>query len=94
MITGRRPFKGEHEAAIMYSVMNESPEPLARYKTNATSQLQRIIDKALEKNREMRYQHIDELRADLKKLSMGIESPYEETTAIHCCIAIHKSECR
>jgi serine/threonine protein kinase/Flp pilus assembly protein TadD len=75
MIAGRRPFKGEHEAAIMYSLMNESPEPLARYKTNASSELQRVVDKALEKNREMRYQQIDELRADLKKLSMGIESP-------------------
>jgi serine/threonine-protein kinase len=75
MITGRRPFKGEHEAAIMYSLMNESPEPLARYKTNASSELQRIVNKALEKNREMRYQQIDELRADLNKLSKGIESP-------------------
>jgi len=75
MITGQLPFKGEYEQAIMYSLMNEKPEPLARYKSDIPDELQRVVDKALEKNREMRYQQIDELRADLKKLSMGIESP-------------------
>ncbi|MBA4313676.1 MAG: hypothetical protein C0417_13720 [Chlorobiaceae bacterium] len=75
MITGRRPFKGEHEAAIIYSLVNETPEPLARYKSNIPDELQRIVDKALEKNQEMRYQQIDELQVDLKKLSTGIESP-------------------
>jgi len=68
MITGRRPFKGEHEAAMMYSLINESPEPLARYKTNAPSELQRIVDKALTKKREERYQHVDEMIADLRRM--------------------------
>jgi eukaryotic-like serine/threonine-protein kinase len=78
MITGQLPFKGEHEAAIIYSIINETPEPLARYKANAPEELQRIVDKTLEKNREMRYQQIDELRADLKKLSKGVESPLKK----------------
>jgi len=78
MLTGQLPFKGEHEAAILYSIVNETPEPLARYKANVPEGLQRIVDKALEKNREMRYQQIDELRADLKKLSKGVESPLKK----------------
>jgi len=74
MITGQLPFKGEHEAAIIYSILNETPEPLARYKANVAEGLQRAIEKALEKNREIRYQHIDDFRADLKKLPKEAES--------------------
>jgi len=76
MITGRRPFKGEHEAAIMYSVMNETPEPLARYKAEVPEELQRVVDKSLTKERVKRYQHADEIVADLRsaepKLSRNI----------------------
>ena len=75
MITGQLPFRGEHEAAIIYSILNEAPEPLERYKTNVPEGLQRVVNKALEKNQEIRYQQIDELRADLKKLRKETESP-------------------
>jgi serine/threonine protein kinase/tetratricopeptide (TPR) repeat protein len=74
LITGHLPFKGEHQAAIIYSVINETPEPLGRYKVNVPESLQRIIDKTLEKNRTTRYQHADDLRADLMKLSRELES--------------------
>ncbi len=73
MITGQLPFKGEHTAAIIYSILNETPEPLARYKTNIPEGLQKIVDKALEKNREVRYQNMDDLRTDLRKLSKELE---------------------
>jgi serine/threonine protein kinase/Tfp pilus assembly protein PilF len=73
MITGQLPFRGDYEAAIMYSILNENPEPLARYKANVPEGLQRIIDRALEKDWEIRYQHIDDFRADLKKLTKEIE---------------------
>jgi len=68
MITGQLPFKGEHEAAIIYSIINENPEPLARYKANVPERLQRIIDKTLEKDRNIRYQSAAEVIADLKGL--------------------------
>jgi serine/threonine protein kinase/Tfp pilus assembly protein PilF len=74
MITGQLPFKGEHEAAIIYSVINETPEPLAGFKLNVPEELQRIIDKALEKNREMRYQNVDELRTDLTEIRKELDS--------------------
>ena len=67
MITGKYPFKGEHDASLFYSIINQSPEPLARYKADINEGFQRIIGKALEKDPETRYQHIDELLSDLRR---------------------------
>jgi serine/threonine protein kinase/Tfp pilus assembly protein PilF len=80
LITGQLPFKGEHQAAIIYSIMNEAPEPLARYKANVPEGLQRIVDKALAKDREERYQHIDDLMADLRHEKKSLE--YTKTVHI------------
>jgi serine/threonine protein kinase/tetratricopeptide (TPR) repeat protein len=77
MITGHLPFGGEDEAAVMNSILNVGPEPLARYKTDVSEGLQRIVDKALAKEKEERYQHADEVVADLKRerhISDGGES--------------------
>ncbi len=79
MITGRRPFRGEHEAAMMYSLMNENPEPLARYKTDAPTELQHIIDKSLAKERGERYQHIDEMVADMRRTQHSISGGVTST---------------
>jgi len=68
MITGRLPFRGEHEPAIIYSICNEEPEPLARYKGNVPEGLQRIVGKTLEKDRNIRYQSVADIIADLKGL--------------------------
>jgi serine/threonine protein kinase len=69
MITGQLPFKDEHEAAIIYSILNETPEPLARYKSNVPDELQRVVEKALAKDKGLRYQHADELATDLMRLT-------------------------
>jgi len=79
MITGQLPFKGEHEAALVYSIVNENPEPLARYKSDVPGELQRIVEKGMEKNREMRYQHVDDLQADLSKLREEVKSGVTKT---------------
>ncbi|MGB2981907.1 MAG: serine/threonine-protein kinase, partial [Candidatus Zixiibacteriota bacterium] len=68
MIGGQLPFKGEHEAAVIHSIVNETPEPLARYKANVPDGLQRIVDKALQKDVSTRYQSAAEVVADLKGL--------------------------
>ncbi len=67
MITRRYPFKGEHEASLFYAIINDQPEPIARYKSGISEGFQRIIDKALDKDPETRYQHIDDLLSDLKR---------------------------
>jgi serine/threonine protein kinase/tetratricopeptide (TPR) repeat protein len=68
MITGRLPFKGEHEAAVIYSIVNDTPEPLARYKADVPDELQRIVDKTLQKDISTRYQSVADIIADLKGL--------------------------
>ena len=69
MITGQLPFKGEHEAAVIYSILNETPEPLARYKIGVPEVLQRIVNKALAKDKNLRYQNAGDLLVDLRSLS-------------------------
>jgi serine/threonine protein kinase/tetratricopeptide (TPR) repeat protein len=68
MITGHLPFEGKHEAAVIYSIVNETPEPLARYKANVPEGLQRIVDKVLQKDASTRYQSAADIVADLKGL--------------------------
>jgi serine/threonine protein kinase/tetratricopeptide (TPR) repeat protein len=68
MIAGQLPFRGEHQAAILYSIINETPEPLARYKANVPQELLRIVDKTLRKEIGSRYQSVADLMADLKEL--------------------------
>ncbi len=68
MVTGRLPFKGEHEPAIVYSIMNEKPEPVTALRTGVPMGLERLIDKCTAKNPAERYQHADELIVDLKRV--------------------------
>ncbi len=79
MVTGRLPFKGEHEAATIHSIVKDTPEPLARYKSGVPGELQRIVGKAMEKDLEMRYQHVDDLGADLRKLKTELETGVTRT---------------
>ncbi|NIM15539.1 MAG: protein kinase [Candidatus Aminicenantes bacterium] len=73
MITGQMPFKGEHEPAVLYSIMNEEPEPLTALRTGVPMELERIINKALSKDPSERYQHADDLVVDLRKLKNDIK---------------------
>jgi serine/threonine protein kinase/Tol biopolymer transport system component len=68
MLTGHLPFRGEHDAAMMYSIVNDDPEPLQHYIPDAQSELLHILDRALEKDREDRYQAVHEMLIDLRRL--------------------------
>jgi len=68
MLTGHMPFRGEHEAAMMYSIINEEPEPLTKYVPGASSELLHIFGRALEKNPEERYQSVHDMVIDLRRL--------------------------
>ena len=68
MLTGHLPFRGEHEAAMVYSIVNEDPEPLQHYVPDAPSELLHILDRALEKDREDRYQTVHDMLIDLRRL--------------------------
>ncbi|MCG8607475.1 serine/threonine protein kinase, partial [bacterium] len=68
MISGQLPFKGDYEQAVIYSILNEEPEPLTALRSGLPIALDGIIAKALAKDPGTRYQHVDELPADLKSL--------------------------
>jgi len=68
MLTGQLPFKGEYEQAIMYSIINEEPEPLSKYLPGLSTDLKTIINRCLQKNPLDRHQQMNELITDLKSL--------------------------
>jgi len=79
MISGQIPFKGEYEPAIVYSILNDDPEPLTALRTGVPMDLERIVSKLLEKDPAHRYQHIDELPVDLEV----IRTEVKDTSGIH-----------
>ncbi len=81
MVTGRRPFEGDNDAAIVKAITSSTPEPIARFKSGVTGELQRIIDKALVKDPSLRYQHADGILADLKRLRSD-SAPYKKSRLV------------
>jgi tetratricopeptide (TPR) repeat protein/tRNA A-37 threonylcarbamoyl transferase component Bud32 len=68
MIAGRTPFRGEHEAAMMYSIVNEEPQPISSFVPGISSQLENLIERTLEKDPSDRYQSMQDLLSDLRRL--------------------------
>jgi len=75
MITGQLPFKGEYDQAVIYSIINQEPEPISDLRHGIPMELERIVNKALAKNPAERYQHADEIVADLKRQSKEFDKP-------------------
>ena len=73
MIAARLPFKGEHEQAMMYSILNEDPAPLVSLRSEAPKEVLPILGKALAKEPGRRYQHMSEMLADLKSCEKKLE---------------------
>ncbi|MEQ9103300.1 MAG: protein kinase [Rhodothermales bacterium] len=71
MVAGRLPFGGEYEQAVVYGILNEMPEPLTAVRTGVPMELERIVFKALAKDKEIRYQTASGIIADLKALAIG-----------------------
>jgi len=98
MITGHAPFKADSEAATLHAITNAKPELLARFRREVPAELQGIIDKALDKNVATRYQHADDLAADIKRLTSAtvpLQAPrrdlwnrYVVTTAVALIVVI------
>ncbi len=68
MASGALPFRGESSAMICEAIVNRAPVPAVRLNPDVPAELEHIIDKALEKDRNLRYQHAAEMRTDLQRL--------------------------
>jgi eukaryotic-like serine/threonine-protein kinase len=68
MVTGSPPFRGDTTAAVFDSILHRAPVAPVRLSPDVPAELERIINKALEKDRKLRYQHASDIRTDLQRL--------------------------
>jgi eukaryotic-like serine/threonine-protein kinase len=74
MCTGTLPFRGDTSGVIFESILNRAPAPVVRLNPNVPAKLEEIALKALEKDRDVRYQHASDIKADLKRVRRDLES--------------------
>ncbi|MFQ6114838.1 MAG: protein kinase [bacterium] len=83
MLTGELPFQGDYEQAVMYSVLNEKPEPIADLRPDLPATVETVIFKALEKDQNKRYQNMQELLLDLQALTVSpTAAPKQEKSIV------------
>src|SRR6266566_801459 len=81
MATGTLPFRGESSGEIFDSILNRDPVPPVRLNPDLPPKLEEIINKALEKDRNLRYQHASEIRTDLQRVKRDTDSGKTVSTA-------------
>jgi serine/threonine protein kinase len=79
LLTGRLPFKGEYEAALIYALVNMAPEPLSKFRNDLPPMIQEIVTRLLCKGRSDRYQSADDVLEDLRALTDHDKNAYSES---------------
>jgi hypothetical protein len=74
MATGSLPFRGESSAVIMEAILNRAPLPAVRLNPEIPARLEEVISKALEKDKNLRYQRASEIRCDLQRIKRDTDS--------------------
>ena len=77
MVTGQMPFKGEYEQSVIYAILNDEPEPITGVRTNVPIVLEQIIQKAMKKNPNERYQNVADVLVDLRAFRKTPSLPME-----------------
>jgi non-specific serine/threonine protein kinase len=85
MLTGQLPFQSDHEQVLIYAIINETPEPISDLRPDTPPALAAIVNKALTKNPDKRYQNVDEMLADLQALQRtgSLATPTMKTPKAH-----------
>ena len=81
MATGVLPFRGESAGAIFNAILEGKPTPAVRLNPDVPVKLEEVINKCLEKDRNLRYQHASEIRTDLRRLKRDTDSAQEPTAS-------------
>ena len=82
MVTGRLPFEREREQAVLYSIVNEEPEVMTAQRVDVPVELDRIVGKAMAKDADERYQHVDEMLVDFQALRKALAAGGTRTPAV------------
>lgn len=82
MLTGELPFKGDHEQAVIHSILNEAPARIAALRRNIPAELERVVAIALEKDRERRYQSMRTLAGEIRGSLETRSSPPDDEKSI------------
>jgi serine/threonine protein kinase len=82
MLTERMPFRGEHDAAMMYSILNEEPEPIQQYMPDASPEIIHIMSKSLDKDPDDRYQSVSEMVVDLRRVKKDSTKVHRTTAPV------------
>ena len=82
MATGMLPFRGESTGVVFEAILNRVALPIMRLNPNLPAELERVINRALEKDRNLRYQHASEMRAELQRLKRDTDSHASSAAAL------------
>jgi serine/threonine protein kinase len=91
-VTGRMPFAGSTSSDVVASILERDPAPIARDAPEVPDELERIVSKSLEKDREDRYQTVKDLLVDLRRLKRDIEINAERDRALHLDVDTRSAE--
>ncbi|MGH7601256.1 MAG: FlgO family outer membrane protein, partial [bacterium] len=82
MLTGQLPFKGEKEPAVVYGILTKAPKPVSEWRHEIPGVLEQVINRALAKDADERYQRVEEMLEELKILKQQLETGHMEKRQI------------